>query len=236
VSTLGRAAGLAKDLVRTITRRRVRVSFGDLTRVEPISRRFGDDRGQPIDRYYIERFLAARRAAIRGDVMEIGGSHYARMFADAPSSIGVLHATAEHPEATLVGDLTRTSTLPPSAVDCLICTQTLGFIFDVPAALDGIQHLLRPGGTVLATVGGISQVSRYDMDRWGDYWRFTDAAMRKLFSRFADVEVVTYGNVAASVAFIQGIAVEDLPERRVLDDTDRDYQLIIGVTARKRGG
>jgi hypothetical protein len=236
VSRLGRAAGLAKDLVRAVTRRRVRVSFGDITRVQPISARFGDDRGQPIDRYYIERFLTAHRSAIRGDVMEIGGSRYARMFADAPHSIQVLHATDEHPEATLVGDLTRVSTLPASAVDCLICTQTLGFIFDVPAAVAGIEHVLRPGGIVLATVGGISQVSRYDMDRWGDYWRFTDAAIRGLFAElFADLEVVTFGNVAASVAFLQGIAVDDLPDRCVLDATDPDYQLVIGVAARKRG-
>src|SRR5262249_15235576 len=32
------------------------VRFGDLGRTQPISRRFGFDRGTPVDRYYIERF------------------------------------------------------------------------------------------------------------------------------------------------------------------------------------
>ena len=34
------------------------VRFGDLRRTEPISREYGYDRGVPVDRYYIERFLA----------------------------------------------------------------------------------------------------------------------------------------------------------------------------------
>ena len=36
-----------------------RVRFGSLRRLTPISRAFGFDRGLPIDRYYIERFLSA---------------------------------------------------------------------------------------------------------------------------------------------------------------------------------
>ena len=35
------------------------VDFGGLRRLTPVSRAFGFDRGLPIDRYYIERFLAA---------------------------------------------------------------------------------------------------------------------------------------------------------------------------------
>lgn len=35
-----------------------RVSFGSLRRVTPISRtQFGFDRGQPVDRYFVENFL-----------------------------------------------------------------------------------------------------------------------------------------------------------------------------------
>ena len=232
---LTRAAGIAKGLVRSVVRRRVRVTAGDLTRVRPVSARFGDDRGQPVDRHYIEAFLRERSGRIRGDVMEVGGSRYAKLFGSGITKLHVLHATADHHEATIVADLTQVSSLPASSVDCLICTHTLGFIFDVGAAVRGIHHVLRPGGVVLATVAGISQVSRYDMDRWGDYWRFTDAAVRRLFEPvFGSVEIVTFGNVGAAMAFLDGLAVEDLPDRSVLDVCDPDYQLVIGIAAQKR--
>jgi SAM-dependent methyltransferase len=226
---------LARRARQLATRRLAPVDAATLDRAQPVSRRFGMDRGQPIDRHYIEAFLRRHQPRIRGNVMEIGGSRYARMFGRDVQRLDVLHATADNAEATLVGDLTDPASLPAESVDCLICTQTLGFIFDVQAAVAGIHHVLRPGGSVLATVGGISQVSRYDMDRWGDYWRFTDAAVRRLFgARFgANIEIATFGNVAVSLAFLQGIAVEDLHDRGVLDVTDPDYQLVIGIAARR---
>ena len=49
---------------------------------------------------------------------------------------------------------------------------------------------------MLATVPGISQISRYDMDRWGDFWRFTTLSMRRLFEQSfapADVAVTSRG-------------------------------------------
>ncbi len=43
-------------------------------------REFGYDRGLPIDRYYIERFLANNASDIRGHVMEIADNIYMRRF------------------------------------------------------------------------------------------------------------------------------------------------------------
>jgi hypothetical protein len=60
------------------------VDFGDLRRVRPISRAFALDRGLPVDRHYIEHFLAAHAADIRGRVLEIG---------DDRSAIGHLYRT-----------------------------------------------------------------------------------------------------------------------------------------------
>jgi hypothetical protein len=227
---VSRLRDLAKAARQVVTRRIAPIDPAGLTRVQPISRRFAMDRGTPIDRHYIEAFLRRHRALITGDVMEIGGPRYARMF--GASSIAVLHATAGNPDATLVGDLTDPATLPAAAIDCLICTQTLNFIYDVHRAVDGIAHVLRPGAVALVTVAGISQISRYDMDRWGDYWRFTDASLRRMFAGF-DAQVEAFGNVAASVAFLQGVAVEELPDGRILDRADPDYQLVLGVVARR---
>jgi SAM-dependent methyltransferase len=127
------------------------------------------------------------------------------------------------------------TTLPENAFDCFICTSTFNFIFDVQKAVEGAHHLLKPGGVLLATVAGISQISRYDMDRWGDYWRFTSASVKRLFEPVfkGGLAIESFGNVLAATAFLQGVAVEDLPEKTLLDQQDPDYQMLITILAKK---
>lgn len=224
------------NLFNYLMRKKVSVSFGDLTRVQPVSSLMACDRGTPIDRHYIELFLAEHAELIRGDVLEVASNAYSKQFGKGEvRSFGVLHATPGNRHATIVGDLTEPSTLPENAVDCFICTQTFNFIFEVQKALLGAHRLLKPGGVLLATVSGISQISRYDMDRWGDYWRFTTASARRLFEPLFEggVEITAHGNVLAATAFLQGVAVEDLPDPTLLDRHDPDYQLLITIVARK---
>jgi SAM-dependent methyltransferase len=213
-----------------------RVRFGSLRRVTPISRAFGLDRGRAVDRFYIERFLAAHAGDIRGAVLEIGDATYTRQFgAAAVVRSEVLHSAPGNPAATVVGDLTRQDCFATGTFDCIVLTQTLQFIFDVPAAVASAWHWLKPGGLVLATVPGISQISRYDMDRWGDFWRFTSLSARRVFeSAFRPelVHVEAHGNVLAATAFLYGLAVEDLlPAELAVDDPD--YELLIAVRAVK---
>ncbi len=225
-----------EKMMRYIFRKKVNVVFNDLTRIEPVSTAFGGDRGMPIDRFYIERFLADNAEQISGRVLEIGDSTFSRKFGgDRVTAYEVLHAVPGNRAATIVGDLTDPATLPENHVDCFVCTQTFNFIFEVKKAVVGAQHLLKPGGILLATVSGISQISRYDKERWGDYWRFTTASMTRLFEPVfgGGVKVQSFGNLLAATAFLQGIAVEDLPDPVLLDDNDPDYQLVICIVARK---
>jgi hypothetical protein len=212
------------------------VAAFDLARTDPISRKFGMDRGTPIDRRYIERFLEANRADIRGRAMEIADPKYIRMFGgDRVTDVEVLHATEGNSNATLVGDLSRPEGLPEGRLDCFICTQTLNFIYDFHAAIRGLHRLLKPGGKALVTLAGISQISRYDMDRWGDYWRFTPLSAKKAFAEVfqGKVEVEAHGNVLAACAFLQGLSVEDLPDAALLDRFDQDFPMVITVVAEK---
>jgi hypothetical protein len=81
------------------------VDFGNIRRVTPISRHFGYERGMPIDRYYIEQFLAEHAGDIRGRVLEIGDDSYTRQFGgDQVTVRDVLHVTEGNPLATFVGD------------------------------------------------------------------------------------------------------------------------------------
>src|SRR5919109_5549401 len=54
--------------------------WGNLRRTEPFSDAYGFDRGTPIDRFYLERFLAAERSVIRGAVLEIQVNSYTKQF------------------------------------------------------------------------------------------------------------------------------------------------------------
>jgi SAM-dependent methyltransferase len=200
---------------------------------EPVSRLFGYDRGTPIDRYYIENFLRANSSEIRGRVLEIGDATYTRRFGTNVSHGEVLHAMPGNRQATLIGDLATGRDIPHGAFDCIILTQVLPFIFDVRGAVSTCHRALKPGGLVLATVPGISQISRHDMDRWGDFWRFTDRSARQLFEDAfgkGQVEIETFGNVVLAAKFLQGLALEEIrPEE--LAPNDPDYQLIITMKA-----
>lgn len=213
-----------------------KVDWRQLRSVEPVSRYFGCDRGTPADRYYIEKFLNANRSGIRGAVLEVAESHYSKKFGSGVTKYEVLFVDKTNPDATIVGDLSRPETLPEGVIDCFICTQTFNFIYDFKSAIAGAHRMLKPGGVLLATLAGVSQISRHDMDRWGDYWRFTTASAGRAFGEvFGEgaVETECYGNVLSSVALLEGISLEELTEKE-LDHKDPDYQVIISVRAVKR--
>jgi SAM-dependent methyltransferase len=197
----------------------------------PVSRQFGFERGKPVDRWYIERFLNAHRADVRGAVLEVAESTYTQWYGEGEvTKSDVLHREGND-DSTLVGDLTTGEGLPQHAYDCFICTQTLPFIYDVHAAVRGMANVLKPGGVLLATVPGMSQVSRDDKRDWGDWWRFTSQGTQRLFEEaFEHVETEAHGNVLSAAAFLYAYAAEELAEAE-LEHRDPDYELLITVRA-----
>ena len=226
-----------KQLVRWSRRPRIgSVSWGDLRRLEPLSRVWGGDRGLPIDRYYIEEFLAANAECIRGRVLEIGDDGYSRRFGgENVGSREVLSSEGDGTGITWKSDLTDAPEVPDSRFDCIVLTQTLQFIPDATAAIDTLYRILAPGGTLLLTVPGISHSTVADSRRWADYWRFTPSSVRWLLTKqFSDegLEVNAAGNVMASTAFLYGLATDEL-EAEELDHRDWHYPLIVTARARK---
>jgi SAM-dependent methyltransferase len=170
---------------------------------------------------------------------EVADNHYARRFGGTDvDAIDILHADPRMPHATLVGDLGTGQGLPENRFDCFICTQTLQYVYDVAAAARHMHRLLKPGAVLLLTVPGISQISPYDRDRWGEHWRFTPQSVQRLlgdaFAGPAAVEVGSHGNVLAAVGFLQGLACEDLTTAE-LDHFDDRYPLVVTARARKAG-
>lgn len=207
------------------------VDFGDLARIEPISRVFGYDRGTPIDRPFIEGFLHQHRQDIRGRVLEIGDDSYTRQFGDdRVTQSDVLHVKEGAPGATIIGDLSHAPQIPDDSFDCLILTQVLVVIFDLHATIATIHRILKPGGVALITVPGITNI---DQDEWRDYWMwsFSPNSLRQLlllkFPR-EGVEVSTRGNVFTSIAFLQGLSVEDLEGFPAAGDDPHYPQTVLG--------
>ena len=211
--------------------------FGHLHRLKPFRPLFGWGHGQCIDRYYTEKFLAAYQADIHGRVLEVGNNTYTRRFGGAKVvRSDILHVNSDNPRATIVADLScADNAIPSDTFDCILLTQTLEVIYKTRRAIRTLHRILKPGGILLATLPGIRQVSRPDMESWGEYWRFTTLSTSKLFGEvFApcDITIQAYGNVLAAVAFLHGIVAEELkPEE--LDYYDRDYEFLITVRAAK---
>ena len=222
-------------------RRSSTLTIALLERTMPLSRYYGIDRGSPVDRYYVEKFLYQNRQYFKGRILEVARDMYSSRYAGLnetttePPLVETLHINGTEDKVTIIGDLTKPETLPENRYDCFVCTQVFHQIYDVPKALEGSYQLLKDGGVLLATVAGISQICREDMDRWGDYWRFTNKSLELLFknTNFSQVEIVPMGNVMSSCAFLQGIALEELPRKELLDVMDEDYQLILGIRAVK---
>ncbi|WP_261788879.1 class I SAM-dependent methyltransferase [Methanosarcina siciliae] len=210
--------------------------MGRLDRTEPVSANFGLERGRPIDRYYINTFLTQYSRDIQGRVLEISDNGYTkRLGGNRVKRSDVLHAVKGNPKATIISDLTKADNIPSDSFDCIILTQTLQFIYDIKSAVKHLHRILKPNGVLLVTMPGISQISSYDMEHWGEYWRFTTTSSQRLFEEeFSpeNIEVKAYGNVLASAAFLYGMATEDLkPEQ--LDYHDPKYQMLITVRAVK---
>ena len=215
----------------------VRVDFGDFERIQPVSADFGYDRGTPIDRHYIERFLERHQADIRGRVLEVGDDSYSRQFGGSRiTQQDVLHVSASNPAATIVGNLADVDLLPEGAFDCLVLTQTLHLVFDMPAAVRSMHRALKPGGVALVTVPGLSPIDRGEW-RHTWYWFLTRYSAARLFEDVfgaAQVEVQTHGNAHVTTAFIQGVALEEI-EPAKLDPVDETLALLVTVVARKAG-
>ncbi|MBX3438091.1 MAG: glycosyltransferase [Planctomycetaceae bacterium] len=214
------------------------VDFGSFRRLTPISRDFGCDRGRPIDRYYIENFLERQSDDVRGRVMEIGENTYTRRYGgERVTHSDILHVTEGEPQATIIADLASADHIPSNSFDCIILTQTLQLIYDVPAALRHMYRILKPGGVLLATFPGITQ--SYDHE-WSTtwYWNFTAVSAQRLFAEAfsaENVRVEAFGNVFAAMTFLHGVAVEEVtPEE--LDYREPGYDITISVRAVKPHG
>jgi SAM-dependent methyltransferase len=220
---------------RRLQRLRRPAWLGSIRRTAPLSDHWGRDRGTPVDRYYIERFLASERDAIRGRVLEVLNAEYTKRFGVGVEKSDVLDIDASNPSATIVADLAAADSVPSDAFDCFVLTQTLQYVYDLHSAVAHVHRILRPGGTLLCTAPTVSRIARGTLET--EYWRITALGCERLFSEAfvgGTVEARAWGNVLSAVAFLVGMAAEELTQRE-LDVVDPFFPLLVTVRATKAG-
>ena len=212
-----------------------KINMGDLNRNTPFNKEFGYSRGGPVDRYYIENFLQQQAGNIRGRVLEIADNEYTLQFGDSKvTQSDILHIDDKNPEATIVGDLSNALHIENDSFDCIILTQTLHLIYSYKEALETCYRILKPGGTLLLTVPGISHI---DQGEWKKYWlwSFTDNSISRILSEIfpsENVFVEPFGNVLVATAFLYGIGLPEIKKEQ-MNYNDPHYQVIICASAVK---
>lgn len=217
----------------TIERRRRPALWGNLRRHGGFSPPYAEGRGTPVDRHYVEVFLDRHRRLITGRVLEVHDTGYTDRFGHDVSKADAVDIRTDNPQATIVADLCEVGSLPPAAFDCAVITQTIHLVPDMAAAMANLHRSLRPGGTLLLT-GPVVSPSADDLPT--DAWRFTRLGLRHLAEGCAEpddeIEVVGYGNRISAVAFLLGLALEDLGPTD-LDPNDPHCELIVALRLRR---
>jgi SAM-dependent methyltransferase len=205
------------------------VRWGNMRRLRPFSDRYGYDRGTPVDRYYIERFLSEHAGCIHGNVLEVKDAHYTRRFGSGARS-HVVDIDRGNPDADLHADLNIPGSLPPEFFDCVILTQVLQFL-SPETALANLWASVAPGGTLLLTVPSLGRLDPHDHAM--DFWRWTPNGLAELLREVEiPARVCGYGNVLACVSALWGLSVQDLSAEE-LDATDPRFPLVACAYAEK---
>lgn len=166
-------------------------------------------------------------------MLEVLNRDYTVRFGIAVDRSDVLDIEPGNPDATIVADLASADALPTGSFDCFILTQTLQYIYDLKTAVAHAHRILNPGGTLLCTVPVVSRIERRELE--SEYWRLTPAACSRLFDDVFGpnrVAVRGRGNVLAAVAFLVGMAAEELSARQ-LEQDDPYFPVVVTVRATK---
>ena len=203
-----------------------------------LSNDYGDSRGTPITRFYIQHFFLNLNHFDWGNCLEFEDNRYIDQFGKNVTKYNTFKFSNEYSDKDnlIIGDLTKITFLPKERFDFIVCTNVLNFIFDFESAIEGIYKMLKKEGKCIITLDGpSSHISRYDMERWGDYWRFTNLSAKKVFERsnFKIEQTTVYGNPYACSAQLNGFSIQDIDQSKLFP-SDKDYQLLIALYLTKK--
>ena len=138
-------------------------------------------------------------------MLEIGDDNYTRRFGDDRVTRADIY---DRPAIArrVHGDLGATANLPP-LLPLHDRLPDAALHLRLRRAMQNLRAALRPGGVLLLTVPGISQIVREDMDREGDFWRFTTRSIADLAGECFDakrIEVRSWATCSHASRFCTG--------------------------------
>jgi hypothetical protein len=204
--------------------------WGNFRRLHPFSSAFGSERGTPVDRHYLHRFLQAHARDITGTVLEIQAPAYTQRFGHAVSR----HDTVDIEPSfspTFLCDLAAADVIPGDTYDCFLLPATLQGLRNLDACLRHALRVVRPGGVILASSASLVPL----MADVPDYWRMSAAGWLEVADRCwpgCEIDVRAHGNCLAATASMMGLAAEELTEAE-LDAHDERYPVVVTLACRK---
>lgn len=198
--------------------------------LKPLSRKFGFDRGTPIDRYWIEDFLGKNSKDIKGKCLEIESNYYTAKFALSKVTQSDILDCNKRNRAVIHGNLKNlTNVIGDNTYDCIILTQVLGSIDEPKEAIGECFRILKKNGVLLLTSAAFSPT----YDQKNSFWRFTTASINYLLKKsFKKIFVTSYGNVLTGQYFWAGVAQEELTKKE-LDYNDPNFPCLVAARACK---
>jgi hypothetical protein len=221
----------ATVLLRCLARGLPIPRWGNLRRTQPFSSQFGFERGTPLDRYYLHRFLERERTRITGDCLEIQSPGYTKLYGQRLGATDAVDINGDH-HPTYVCDLAASEGVIPSGrYDCFLLPNTLCVLRDLDGCLRQAWRVVKPGGTILASTAAFVPLT----PDYPDYWHLSADGWREVTARCwpgAEVQVEGWGNCLAAVAAMLGLAHQELTDAE-LDVHDPRYPVLVTIRATK---
>ena len=205
--------------------------WGNLRTTKPFSEYFGFDRGTPVDRYYLHRFLEQKKALITGDVLEIQMPGYTTRYGTGLRKTDSVDINPDH-DATYICDLAESQgIIPDNHYDCFLLPNTLCVLKNIEGCLTQALRVIKPGGVILATTAAFMPLNPDSPD----YWRLTADGWKELAKKVwpgCEIEIESHGNCLVAVAAMLGLAVEELSEAE-MEVSDSHYPVLVTLLCRK---
>ncbi len=181
---------------------------------------FGVSRGTPLDRKLISDYLWTATRDIDSmnlTVLEFGDRIISENMLKKSISWIFLYSQKfeiDTKNKIIYGDLTNfdeSYSAIYGTFDIILSTQLMAFTDDPFAVVKNLNKMMKKDGVLVGTEPFLSPVSRYDNEKWGDYFRFTLKGMKKLLdsAKFTISEITPLGNFSWSLALSKGLVQED---------------------------
>jgi len=196
--------------------------------VLPYSRTFGVERGSPVGRYYVEKFLRENADSVSGYCLEFGQDRYRSYFPNA-TEYDVTDVVAR-PGVRYICDIHEPVGMPRNHFNAIICTQVFEHLAHPDKAAKSLFELIAPGGVLLLTAPFINPVHKDPTD----FHRFTPDALEMIIKEAGfNIEVVRFGgNALVGTGSLLGMVQEDFSTHE-LEQADPVYPYNVLIKASK---